>query len=134
MVFWAELETEGESGTHESLWSYDPCHGLSLIAAAGQSVELEGLTELTAWEDGEPTWEVVGPRTRTINSLDRPSFARYPANGPNVGHPRALNDQGDFIFIASLDGDVSVFNFEEDDIGSPHNQDVLLKTRLAACP
>lgn len=134
VVFWAELETEGESDTRESLWSYDPCHGLSLIAAAGQSVDLEGLTELTAWEDGEPTWEVVGPRTRTINSLQRPSFARYPANGPNVGHPQALNDQGDFVFIGSLDGDVSVFSFDEEDIGAPQNQAVLLKTRLAACP
>ena len=131
VVFAAELESGAD--TFDSLWAHDPCHGLSLIAAEGRDVELEGLPSLVRWEDGAPVWEPAAGAERTIAGLEMPRFSRYPANGPNVGYPVQLNDRGEFVFVASLAGDFSVFAIEEGVTGVPDRQNALLRTRLAGC-
>ena len=136
VVFFAELDDGETFGSLDSIWVYDPCHGLAPIAVEGQDIELSGLLELVDWEDGSPVWAPTATTTRTIdrvNPIDLWQLHRR-SYGPNMGLALPLNDAGEFVYVVRLLGDFRPGQIEEGDTGQLDLHDVLLKTQLAGCP
>ena len=132
-IFLAELTDTSSGEDMDSLWYYDQCNGLSLIAREGQDIELDGVPAIVAWEDGQAVREETAGE-RTLMSLDAPQFhAGTGPTGLNAGQFYPLNDQGQFVFSGSLTGDYSFGLIEEGDTGTYHRQDVVLKYQLPHC-
>lgn len=134
VVFLAELYDSDEDRSFNSLWSYDQCNGLWLIAHPGMEVDVDGVYELTGWDGGNPINEPGPERTRVIERLKAPQFnAGVRATGPNGGTPLQLNDSGEFVFAGRFAGDSTFGNFSEGETGTYNFQRFLMKAQLPAC-
>lgn len=133
IIFLAELTDTTNGSDMDSLWLYDQCDGLSLIAKEGQEIELEGVPVVVDWEDGQAVWEKE-TAVRTLRRLDNPPFhAGTGPTGPNTGQLYPLNDQGQFIFTGDLEGEHSAGLISEGETGTINRQDVVLKMQLPHC-
>ena len=133
VIFLAELINTDTASTVDSLWSYDQCDGLWLIAMEGQEIELEGVPVVVGWENGQAVRETVSG-VRTLRGLDTPPFhAGTGPTGPNTGQLYPLNDNGQFVFIGELEGEYSTGLISEGDTGTYNRQDVVLQAQLPHC-
>ncbi|MFO7993230.1 MAG: hypothetical protein R6U69_03640 [Marinobacter sp.] len=135
LVFWAEVIDTETGDRLDSLWLHDRCDQFRLIASEGQEVSLTGLPVLESWEENEPVFAPAGEATRVIDSINRPQFSRGDRGvGPNSGVPRPLNDNGQFAFIAELEGDyLTTFSSVEPGDTGTLKQEVLLMAQFPTC-
>lgn len=131
VVFWAYLDHDGSQT--RSLWSWDACNGVSLIAAEDQRLEVGGLPAVTGWNGDEAILEPHDPTERIVDRLEEPYFAQYPASGPNAGGQRALTNTGDFVFGVRFQGDKEFDAMEPGDTGMLMDQRAILGTNLPGC-